>query len=385
MDRREFLRLAGWGSLGMLLGGCATKSLEFLVATAGIEGKPLVSPVYQIGLNSGHNLDKAMLAYVTLDKDLYGEDRSIIFDKPVRASKVSERRLKGLLFHNILVENLEQGSDYKYWIEGTDFGGTIKTAYGKGSSFNFIIEGDTQRYDIMPNFHNIRTRLVNLIGAEDDPMFVVNCGDVTQHGTVEEWLGDFLYPYKNFLMNAALYSVKGNHDYLDKGFDAAFSSQLNIEGMPLHDGDANYSFDCGDAHFVVLDSNHGKRKSSRKFLEKDLEMSDAKFNLVFYHHPFRIDVNDLPVSAVFCGHLHRYQRLVHWTSGIPHIITGGGGAKLGKHFVEIIHNRGKLRKRVKGSFHHYISMNVRKEKIAAVVKDDYGKVRDSFEILPKAI
>lgn len=141
---------------------------------------------------------------------------------------------------------------------------------------------------------------------------------------------------------------------------------------------ANYSFDYGNAHFVVLDSNpnvNWATKELRQWLAEDLSKADpAKWRIVSYHHPefqsstahadnkwMRL-LSDLfvkhKVDLVLNGHVHNYQRskpilesfrpllskrlntndwpvdkafdgkAVTSTEGLIRIVTGGGGGPL---------------------------------------------------------
>ncbi len=141
---------------------------------------------------------------------------------------------------------------------------------------------------------------------------------------------------------------------------------------------ANYSFDYGNAHFVVLDSNPNVNWTTPElvdWLKNDLEKADPKkWRIVTYHHPefqsskahetdrwMRV-LSDLyvkyKVDLVLNGHVHNYQRTkpielsfkpflssalnkndwsfdkafngssVTSTTGVIRIVTGGGGAPL---------------------------------------------------------
>jgi hypothetical protein len=69
------------------------------------------------------------------------------------------------------------------------------------------------------------------------------------------------------------------------------------------------------------------------------------------------------VTMVFAGHEHFYLRQT--IDGIPHIITGGGGAPL-------------YAKDEDGGFYHYIFVTVDGDKVKAEVVDINGKIRDEF-------
>ncbi|MCZ2147715.1 MAG: metallophosphoesterase [Bryobacterales bacterium] len=91
---------------------------------------------------------------------------------------------------------------------------------------------------------------------------------------------------------------------------------------------ASYSFDYGNSHWTVLDSNKYAEWTSpalRNWLEKDLASAQsAKWRFVIFHHPgfnsskahFKDQWMRLlapifeqgKVDIVFAGHVHNYQR-----------------------------------------------------------------------------
>ncbi|MCK4375424.1 MAG: metallophosphoesterase, partial [Candidatus Brocadiae bacterium] len=107
-----------------------------------------------------------------------------------------------------------------------------------------------------------------------------------------------------------------------------------------------YSFDYGNAHFIVLDTEvRAEREEMLEWLEHDLAEANAEWTFVCYHIPtFNIGGHGstwgqddfLPmmerhgVDFVVCGHSHLYERFL--PIGQPgkkpliHIVSGGGGA-----------------------------------------------------------
>ena len=135
---------------------------------------------------------------------------------------------------------------------------------------------------------------------------------------------------------------------------------------------ANFSFDYGNAHWTVLDSNpfvDWTKPELREWLKADLASAAARkatWRFVGFHHPgfnssaahfkeqqMRV-ISDLleegAVDLVFAGHVHNYQRtfplrfstaIKQWTldkdfngstktrpKGVIYLVTGAGGAKL---------------------------------------------------------
>ncbi|HUQ95804.1 MAG TPA: metallophosphoesterase [Bryobacteraceae bacterium] len=126
---------------------------------------------------------------------------------------------------------------------------------------------------------------------------------------------------------------------------------------------ANYSFDSGDIHWTVIDSNTyliWNTPLFRDWLVKDLQSAAAKWKFVAFHHAafhssqkhqFQRQMRNLSdifeaggVDIVWAGHVHNYQRSFPLrgeqidkqfdgsrrtkAGGVIHIVTGAGGARL---------------------------------------------------------
>ena len=146
----------------------------------------------------------------------------------------------------------------------------------------------------------------------------------------------------------------GNHDYetaAGQPWRDAFSTPANNVAA----SENYYSFDVGNAHVVVLDSNESTTPGSAQyaFLDQDLRASAATWKFVAFHHTIYSSGtrhgSDLPIRAslvplfdahavdvVFMGHEHNYERtqplragaVVPAGAGTVYVTTGGGGKEL---------------------------------------------------------
>ena len=158
--------------------------------------------------------------------------------------------------------------------------------------------------------------------------------------------------------------VPGNHDIRDAergpGGEAVYREEW---------GELYYSFDYGNAHFVVLYTDDGGEsvigEEQIAWLEDDLSAARKREHIfVFSHRPLYWLENgdalhqlfvDKGVSAVICGHLHHYNYQVK--DGIPYVMTYAA-ARLGTPFPLAA-----------GSLHHILLVTVRDEEFRlAVVK-----------------
>ena len=182
---------------------------------------------------------------------------------------------------------------------------------------------------------------------------IVHTGDmIYPEAETAAWNPKYFAPYEQLLRKLVLWPCLGNHDDKDggKSWRAAFFTPANNALR----SEEYYSFDHGNAHFVVLDSNESLAPGSVQyvFLEQSLAASTATWNFVFFHHTIYsggehgsalgIQESLVPlfdayeVDVVFMGHDHDYERtwpllanqIVEPGTGTIYVTTGGGGAEL---------------------------------------------------------
>jgi 3',5'-cyclic-AMP phosphodiesterase len=171
----------------------------------------------------------------------------------------------------------------------------------------------------------------------DHPDFVINVGDTIQGGNDEtldsEWqqIQKLLAPYQKY----KFFFVPGNHDVWSLASAQAFQKYT---GQPLH-----YSFNYGQAHFVVLDNSRSDSLPFEElaFLKRDLEANEKqKLKFVFFHRPSWIiqvllknpdfSLHKLAlqygVKYVICGHIHEMLRFE--LDGVTYLSMASSGGHL---------------------------------------------------------
>ncbi|GAC1466538.1 MAG: hypothetical protein NVSMB9_07190 [Isosphaeraceae bacterium] len=202
------------------------------------------------------------------------------------------------------------------------------------------------------------------------PDYVMITGDVVyMRGRISEYLDRFFPVYNNddaspgsgapLLRSTLFYAAPGNHDLIErnldkqpdalgfyyywaqplngptrpagtpslKGSEARRKAFLDVAG-PAYPRMANFSFDYGDVHWTVLDTNtyvDWTNADLRGWLDADLASArNAAWRFVVFHHPpfnsskahaddqrLRVLAPSLEkgkVTVVFNGHVHNYQR-----------------------------------------------------------------------------
>ena len=181
--------------------------------------------------------------------------------------------------------------------------------------------------------------------------FILHTGDmVYRNGEAADFDPKFFTPYGDLIRRLVFWPCLGNHDVRTASGqpwrDAFYTPANNPVGSEDH-----YSFDFGNAHLVVLDSNASTEPGSPQhtFLDQDLAASAAPWKFVAFHHALyssgyhggarKIRRSLVPlldrhhVDLVFMGHEHHYERtwplrgdvIVPAGEGTVYVTTGGGG------------------------------------------------------------
>ncbi len=275
---------------------------------------------------------------------------------------------EGNFVHKATVSGLEAGKTYYYDV-GDE---TVRSAAGKfvtdngDSKVDFIAIADIQAGN-QENF-NKGARVVDYAFATmPTAEFMVNLGDFTDDSTNEEW--DY---YDNAMkainLSTTLAPIAGNHDGL--GVENWFNNMFNLdttESVQTKDG-VNYSFDYGNIHFAVLNTNDILAISipQLKWLENDMNSTDKDWKIVLMHKsPYSLGkdakwpdalylqkaltkvVDKCDVDLVLSGHDHQYLRTKPLTGnklnedGTVYVLSGTAGSKryeirkfLANHFLK---------------------------------------------------
>lgn len=241
--------------------------------------------------------------------------------------------------------------------------------YANSVRFTFAVIGDNR-----PNRFNLAQpdRFKSMLKEIDaaNPAFAVNVGDTVFGSSNNSRLRDQYKEYKDLvksILSAKMYLALGNHEIL--------GSRKNQDFFASEPDGLYYSFDHGNSHFVILDSEivgqAGKITGDQlAWLRSDLQKSKAAHKFVFLHRPlYPVDghmgkcMDQYPkdrdalhslfvrnkVDTVFVGHEHLFNEQVK--NGVRYIITGGGGAST---YPSILGY---------GDFYHYILVNINGESV----------------------
>lgn len=211
--------------------------------------------------------------------------------------------------------------------------GSFTTAMPEGSSFRFAIMGDC-RSDT-----TVHSRIAKLI-AKKSPLFSIYLGDLCFGTEYFYWKKEFFIPDElELIANVPFFNAVGNHEQWKP-------NTLALQKAPesKSKSEAYYSFDYGDIHFLVINTeiNYSSVSPQYKFIMDDLRKSKKKWKIVASHIPAYscgkygndnklIEIANnvfIPskVNLFLSGHSHFYQH--NEVDNIKYLIIAGGGAPL---------------------------------------------------------
>ncbi len=182
--------------------------------------------------------------------------------------------------------------------------------------FSFLYIGDVQE-----GYTEWKSMLDSINEDYPELKFSLMGGDLSNNAYDEaEWV-QFLDAATDYFSQIPLMPTLGNHDgYMYLQFFALPAN--GPEGLKQE----FYSFDYGNAHFVVLNSGNNTNEAAKQWLQADLQSSTKTWNFAMFHHPAypafddnktideSICENWVPileangVDMVFVGHQHQYMR-----------------------------------------------------------------------------
>ena len=257
------------------------------------------------------------------------------FDKAISFEGES-KSFQGYYNHKVVATGLKKGTTYYYRLgslENDVWGnvGSFFTDNGDGS-FTFIALTDVQASNY-ENFEAASKVMGAAVKTFPKAELVLNMGDFVNDCTNEEWQ----YYSQNFGKyndKLTIAPVAGNHEgnitnKLNVGwFDTTFNLEA-ADGLLNGTNGTFYSFDYGNAHFCMLNTNdmYPMTEAQRNWIINDLTASDAQWKIVVTHRaPYSagkninkpdtvllrevlIEIMDqTDVDLVLSGHDHMYMR-----------------------------------------------------------------------------
>lgn len=350
------------------------------------------------------------------------------------------------------ISGLEPASTYYYglydgdrMIAGGDELHYFKTSPEPGSAapLRFWVVGDSGTGSEMQA--TVHRAMENYTYRQKKPLdLFLHVGDMAYfNGTDNEFHFNFFVPYARTLRNTVFWPAMGNHEGgTSKGptatgpyYDNFVLPTRGEAGGKPSGTEAYYSYDFGNAHFVVLnsyDEDRSKNGAMATWLTADLEQTGADWVFAYWHHtPYTKGSHDsdsehelkemrenfMPilekggVDMVFGGHSHIYERSMlidkayatptvadgvvldrgdgdpdgdgpyrkskglHPHEGTVVVVTGHGGIGLNRIGTM------PIMKRIIYPEHGSVVVDVERHVATAVMINSEGELRDTFQIV----
>lgn len=238
--------------------------------------------------------------------------------------------------HKVVVTDLTPGTTYYYRVGSYQHNtwsniGKFVTDNGD-SKFSFLAIADVQASSL-ENFYKASLVMDGAMATNPNAEFVVNLGDFVNDCTNDEW-NWYGEAFQKANTNLTLVPVAGNHEgnptnKLNPGW---FYNMFNLdagEGATNFVNGVYYSYDYGNAHFCIVNSNdmYPMTQTQRNWIVNDLTNSTAHWKFLLIHRAAYsagkninkpdtlalretiIDIVDsTDVDVVLSGHDHMYFR-----------------------------------------------------------------------------
>jgi acid phosphatase type 7 len=305
---------------------------SLLIVAVSVSGAAIVTSPYLQGLTPGSvyvlvectTMDSVSVRYgPTVSYGLFAAEEGIV---PTTG---------GTYVHRILLQGLSANTTYHYSVQqaGTaSADGYFTTGVRPGTPFRFAWMADCRTNSSV--FDSVMTHI-----AAQHPLIGLFGGDLADDGTYASWEGEFFrQALRSFGADVPWVNTSGNHEGWSANTQAFTRAPA---GSPAQD---YFSFDCGDVHVLVLDSESSLVAGSAqyKFADIDLSASQRTWKIVMVHFPAycsgghgeNADLIALTtavfekrgVDMLLAGHSHFYQH--NLVRGIHHMVIGSAGAPL---------------------------------------------------------
>ena len=295
--------------------------------------------------------------------------------------------------HEVTLTALAASTSYEYAFDNTGAAfATTATCPAPGSPMDVVFYGDSRPPFLGTSQHPAVIAAVTTAV----PDLVINSGDLSLAGTAAEMLGNILPQIAPIAKSTPYMSAPGNHE-TTLGYAGNFD---RFFPTPRGDGEAwraYYAFSCGNATFLVLDSNHLGDATQKTFITTKLAAAAADTNIDhvfvnFHHAPYSVGTHgddtgvqsgwvplfdgNAKVRLVFSGHDHLYGRFNNG-SQVAYVVSGGAGADL---YADT--GTSSAMKVTSKSAYNYVLVHIAGKSVSLKAVDVGGTTLDTLDVGP---
>lgn len=237
--------------------------------------------------------------------------------------------------HTVKLDGLTEGATYYYRVGDAEKGwwsetGSFRVADGS-DNVTFLHVTDPQSQNERQYNRAWAKVLESAFGEYPDTDFIINSGDLVDHGDNQKQWAWMFNTGAEYLMNTYMMPASGNHEGMGTNATVNFFALPNVPEQNTESG-VYYSFDYNNVHIAVLNTNdldesEALSASQVEWLKADMNASDAEWKFVMLHkalysqgsHYADEDVvamraqlgglmPELGIDMVFQGHDHVYMR-----------------------------------------------------------------------------
>ncbi|NMM63112.1 metallophosphoesterase family protein [Clostridium sp. P21] len=313
------------------------------------------------------NINRGLVQYKNLTT---GETKTFDASKEDFSTSNTDINIGYMNLFSATLTNLTPNTKYSYKVgDGQNWSeeSTFKTEANNEDDVKFIVFGDSQSGNAdVPNYSPWNKTVQNAYSKNKDADFIINMGDLVEKGQDYRHWNNWFDAAKGVIDNIPEMPTQGNHEtYNAVGWDSTkpkyFVNQFKVpmNGPEGFKGQV-YSYDYGNVHFVMLDSqeeeespnNDNFLKQQAAWLDSDLTTNKQPWTVVSFHKtPYYNKASRANVSlkniispiiekhhvdVVLNGHDHGVSRTfpinngkyyTDYSKGTVYYVTGRSGAK----------------------------------------------------------
>lgn len=258
--------------------------------------------------------------------------------------------------HRTVVKGLKPGTSYTYRVGDGQANWSEKATFTTETSteepFTFLFTADSQAANEAGN-KVYGDLLKGAITKYPEAKFILHGGDLVDDAALMSQWESFRDAKEGIVNHYPFHAVLGNHDVYGDGEHIFKAFYANPSNGPTDETGWVYSYDYGDVHFAMLNSEFGSdsMRAQMDWLRKDMKATNKPWKVVMFHrapyhsNPLRGEdatrsifapvIEELDIDLALVGHDHAYARTFPMkkgqktdaANGTTYIIGGSSGPK----------------------------------------------------------